>query len=943
MPKSVSKAFAAAFLVLTVAVIGGIITMVIFYKTQIGPMNPTARPTLLPTTLAPPPDRRLPKSLVPEKYRIFIQTLFYHEFIEKTNITTPNQTLFFGGNSTVNFQCVERTMSIYLHSEGLNVSNPTVWNRDTDEKIKVSSYHHHGDESDFLQIDLNEVLETNMSYSLSLDFNGKMSEYLEGLYISTYNRDPPDSEGDKSSQRFLAATHLEPTMARQVFPCFDEPEMKAVFETTIIHRKDTTVLGNAEAKAGITQGNFTITNFYETPKMSTYLFAFTVSDFTAIQSPNRVKINIYARPDATAAGHTRYAAEITGKMLSFFENYFGIDYVQNKLDQIALPDLEPIAMENWGLITYEQGSLLFEEGVSSLLHKENIAEIIAHELAHQWFGNLVTMEWWNEIWLNEGFATHMSYLAVDAVEPTFQVKDMLIMAYLHSAFEVDALVSSHPLSVPMENVQTKDEIFSLFDTVTYSKGAMILRMLEDRVEERVFHKGIKMYLEAYRYGNVDQDDLWKYIQKAVYEHGSKYEVAKLMKPWTNQNGYPVITINTTSGMVSQKQFLFNNSHNSDLWWPVPIRVMSEGEQPVFAMLETNVPVELTGFSSKNGKWILANVNCTGYYRVNYDPENWERLLNELSEGPDRIPVMNRGQLVDDAFNLARANLVSLTLALNSTRFLRNEMAYLPWESAVRNLEYFVLMFDRSEVYGPMQAYLREQVRGLYNYFKNDTDNSTVPTDHSLQHNQITAINVACSNGLKECIQMASDKYSAWMNDQNGTNMIHPNLRSVIYCQAVAAGGRKEWEFAWNKYLRSNETSEKSQLREALACTKKIWLLNRYLEYTLDPEKIRLMDVPSTLNSIAKNEAGQALTWNFIRANWDYVSQGVGPMLIEGVAKRFSTPFELQELEYFAKMQNLTSTVWVKQAIEQTQVNIKWIAENKEAILEWFEMESDWMV
>lgn len=602
-------------------------------------------------------------------------------------------------------------------------------------------------------------------------------------------------------------------------------------------------------------------------------------------------------------------------------------------------------MENWGMITYQEGVLLYEEGVSSLLHKEEIATVIAHELAHQWFGNLVTMKWWNNLWLNEGFATYFSYFAVDEIEPTFNIKEIAIMNDLHNAFEEDALASSHPLSPAPDDIQTTDEILGMFSSISYSKGAMVLRMLVNHVGQSIFNKGIKMYLKAFENGNAEQDDLWKYIEKAENENRSPSKtacssdsIAKFMDSWTKQSGYPVVNINTTDGRVFQKQFLFNNSAQSQNSWIIDIQFSSSSSASnSIECLYDNKPVKKEGFVAKNGEWILANINCAGYYRVNYNPENWERLLTQLQINRHNIPLMNRGQLVDDAFNLARAKLVNVTLALNSTLFLKNETEFLPWESAVRNLEYFMLMFDRSEVYGPMQAYLQEQVKELYNSFSIYTNNATVPLhNHSLQHTQLLAIQLACSSGLPECIEMATEQYAEWM-ESNTTNSIHPNLRSVIYCQAVAAGGKEEWEFAWDRYLTSSDTSEKEQLRRALSCTRKIWLLSRYLDYTLDPEKIRLMDVASTINYIAQNAAGQALAWNFIRAHWNYVSQGDATVLIAGVTRRFSTQFELEELMRFQADYDLRGAYRVMSlAIEQTRVNIQWVKENKDVVLQWFE-------
>ncbi|KAK2918250.1 hypothetical protein Q8A73_004996 [Channa argus] len=932
-----SKAVAGTFVILTISVIAGLITMIVFYDQQYSQLNVTYPPTLPATTTGPPPVMRLPKNLIPEGYKIFIQPHFYTRIIEVVNVTSPNQTLLFTGNSTVYFHCFQRTSTIFLHSKDLVVSNPIVIDQNTNEKMRVMTMTNHQDESNFLEIGLKDALETGGNYSLFLDFAGEVSEYLEGLYLSSYTEGIPEYEGDSNAERFLVSTNLQPTDARKVFPCFDEPEMKAVFNVTIIHRRETKALGNArESGTFIIDDEWHYTRFAPTPRMSTYLFAFTVSEFTSSHSSShgRVVIKTFARPEAVTARHTQYAENVTGQILGFYENYFGIEYLQQKLDQIALPDLYPAAMENWGLVTYQEASLLYEEGVSSLLHKEEIVTIISHELAHQWFGNLVTMKWWNDIWLNEGFATYMSYFAVDHVEPSFKIKDTYFVNDLHAAFREDALASSHPLSPPPDDVQTTSQITELFDTITYCKGASVVRMLADFVGERVFHKAIKSYLMAFRYENTEQNNLWEYVQQAVTEDGGFTDIAKVMDTWTNQIGYPVITINTTNGEIYQKHFLYNDTTDSSLWWYVPIRVMSNTSASTLVTLEDSSPVKKEVFISKRGEWILANVNCTGYYRVNYNPENWERLLTQLEINPHGIPVMNRAQLIDDAFNLARAKIVDVTLALNTTHFLHDERAYLPWESAVRNLEYFVLMFDRSEVYGPMQAYLKSQVKDLYKFFSNYTDNCRVPDDHSLQQSQIIAIEVACSNGLPECVKMATELFKYWMN--NNTNIIHPNLRSVIYCQAIAAGGKEEWEFAWKNFMSSSDTSEKEQLRIALSCTKKIWLLNRYLRYTLDPEKIRLMDVPSTIIYIAKNVAGQALAWNFVRAHWDYVSVGDGSVLIEEVTRRFSTKFELQELERFANDFDLgPATRAAYQAIEQTRVNIEWVSENNDIILDWF--------
>uniref|UniRef100_A0A674EX67 Aminopeptidase n=1 Tax=Salmo trutta TaxID=8032 RepID=A0A674EX67_SALTR len=925
----ISKVLAIATVVMTVSSIGGIITMMIVYETERIKTNPTPPPTPNATILyptGPPPNLRLPGNLIPESYDIVLQPHLYTVIPNATN-----QSLIFTGNSTVYFRCVEKTKTIFLHSKQ-NVTDVTVKDLDNKRTINVKNTILYNNESNFLEIRLEGVLEEDGNYSLFTAFEGELLNDLAGFYMSSYKKEPSTKDDTK--------TQMQPTDARKVFPCFDEPAMKAEFKVTIIHRFSTHALANGKDIDGET---WEVTRFQTTKKMSTYLLAFTVSDFASIVSTHeRVDIKTYARPEAIKAGHAKYAADITGNILAFYESkeVFGMIYPLSKLDQIALPDFSAGAMENWGLITYRETALLYEEGVSSTSNKEWIATVIAHELAHQWFGNLVTMKWWNDLWLNEGFATYISYMGVDHIEPKWNIKDLFVLNDIQTAFQVDSLASSHPLSSNEDDVQTPSDITELFDSITYSKGAAVLRMLSDYLKDKVFMDGLKKYLQTFQYSNAVHKDLWECLQEAVDNDGSHIKVAEVMETWTMQMGYPVITINTTTGDVSQEHFLLIQPSDYNFTWHVPIKVMKEGLAPTALATQRK-----SAFKSEDGKWVLANINCMGYFRVNYDPANWDRLLSQLETNIHEIPLINRGQLIDDAFNLARAKHINVTLALRTTKYLRNDTEYIPWESALRNLDYFILMFDRSEVYGPMQAYMRKQVGGLYQHFENFT---TVPDDHSEQYNQINAISVACSNDIEDCQKMTKKLFDNWMTNKT-SNPIQPNLKATIYCQAIAAGGEKEWEFAWGMFQNATTASEKDKLRFALSCTRKIWLLNRYLEYTLNPDKIRKMDAVSTINYIARNVAGQAIAWNFVRANWKYISleYGGGIMsfgrLIEGVTQRFSTDFELQELRQFQSNYNEeelgSASRALEQAIERTQANIKWVKENKQTVLEWFRKES----
>ncbi|XP_058855208.1 aminopeptidase N-like isoform X2 [Acipenser ruthenus] len=747
---------------------------------------------------------------------------------------------------------------------------------------------------------------------------------------------------------------MQPTYARTVFPCFDEPAMKAHFNITLIHDPKLVALSNSPVIDSVNRtfdkAEWGITTFHPTPDMSTYLLAFIVCDFKNIHALNRnVSIRIWARPEAIAEQQGDYALNITGPILQYFEDYYSIPYPLAKSDQIALPDFSAGAMENWGLVTYRETALLYNPNISSTSNKEWVATVIAHELAHQWFGNLVTVRWWNDLWLNEGFATYVSYLGADHAEPSWNIKDLIVLHHYQKVFAVDALNSSHPLSLDEEEISTPLQIGNLFDSITYSKGAAVLRMLSGFLTENLFVGGLKTYLEQYKYNTTVYQDLWDHLQQAVNKQQNitlPDSVENIMNRWVLQMGFPVVTINTTTGTLTQKHFLLDpdaevtRSSQFNYTWFVPVSWMKSGIlQTDFWLLntsETNTTVQ-----SNSTDWVLANINCTGYYRVNYDTENWDRLLQQLQDNFTEIPVINRAQLIDDAFNLARAGYIPTTLALDTTKYLSKDVEYMPWESAIDNLGYFSLMFDRTEVNGPMQTYLRKQVTPLFDYFENITANWTeVPLGHTDQYNEVTAIEVACENGLKKCQELASSLYREWM-DNPSVNPIHPNLKTTIYCNAIAAGGVEEWDFAWERFQNAIITTEADKLRYGLSCSKHIWILNRYLKYTLDPEKIRKMDSIPTINYISRNVVGQSLVWDFIRAYSSTICSGSSPMdsLLEGVTQRFSTELELTQLQQFRQSNDITedclSTQTLSQAIERTQLNIKWINENKDPVFNWF--------
>uniref|UniRef100_A0A3Q1B8L0 Aminopeptidase n=1 Tax=Amphiprion ocellaris TaxID=80972 RepID=A0A3Q1B8L0_AMPOC len=831
----ISKAVGIVCIVAAVGAVATIIALSVVYSQEKAKNNDSnLQPTKPPPVTKPPgPTTAKPSNELWDKYRLPSNLVPWHYNVTLRPRLTPDASgkYIFTGESSVEFHCAEATNLILIHSHKLTyspVSNGllarlTAVNGDTVPGIESVWLQN---ETQYLVVQLKGDLTKGNYYILETIFEGELADDLGGFYRSEYI--------ENGVTKVIATTQMQPTDARKSFPCFDEPAMKATFDITLIHDLGTVALSNVTDKMRTKQipvDGVTVleTKFERTERMSTYLLAFIVSEFGFIQdNSDDLLVRIFARKPAIAAGQGDYALNKTGPIMKFFEEYYNYSYPLPKSDQIALPDFNAGAMENWGLITYRETALLYDEEYSSNSNKERIATIIAHELAHMWFGNLVTLRWWNDLWLNEGFASYVEYLGAHEAEPTWNVKDLIVLKDVHRVFAVDALASSHPLSSKEEDIQKPAQISELFDAISYSKGASVLRMLSDFLTEDVFKQGLQTYLKAFAFQNTVYTDLWTHLQMAVDATGTALpqSVNNIMNTWVLQMGFPVVTINTATGDVSQKHFLL-------------------------------------------------------------DPESV-------------IPVINRAQLVDDAFNLARAKIIQTVQALETTTYLNNETAYMPWASAINNLDYFYLMFDRSEVYGPMQDYLRKQVTPLFNYYKDLTVNwADVPTGHMDQYNQVNAISLACRTDLQECHELTMTWFRDWMN--TGVNKIHPNLRSTVYCNAIAAGGAAEWEFAWDQFQNASIATEAEKIRVALACTKQAWLLNRYLEYTLNPELIRKQDATSSIIYIANNVIGQSLAWDFVRARWSYIFNQYGggsfsfSNLINGVTERFSTEFELQQV------------------------------------------------
>uniref|UniRef100_A0A8C5M5S6 Aminopeptidase n=1 Tax=Leptobrachium leishanense TaxID=445787 RepID=A0A8C5M5S6_9ANUR len=957
----ISKVVAIVGILFTIAALATIIALSVLYANEKDKNNnvPNLPETTTPTssentkgpTSAPSNDPwtkdRLPKTLTPYHYDIRLKPVL------KKN----DQGLYvFYGKSEAFFTCVAATNLVIIHSKNLNFNtSPKAFLKDSAGNNLAVSKIDEVPQKQYLVVHAANNLEDNKNYSLYTEFVGELADDLAGFYRSEYKED--------NETKIIATTQMQAPDARKAFPCFDEPAMKATFNITLVHKPDYVALSNMNpiSQNNITEDEepWTETVFAKTVKMSTYLVAFIVSQFESIGDPGNsttTGVQIWGRKKAIKdEGQGDYALSITKDILEFFEEHYSIPYPLPKSDQVALPDFNAGAMENWGLVTYRETALLYDPAESSIGNKERVASVIAHELAHQWFGNLVTIRWWNDLWLNEGFASYVQYLGADRAEPTWNIKDLIVLDDVHRVMAVDALASSHPLTSKEEEVNTPAEISQLFDSITYSKGASVIRMLSDFISEDLFKKGLATYLKAFEYNTAVYSDLWTHLQLAVEAAEPSLNlplpISWIMDTWVLQMGFPVVRIDTGSGFVSQNHFLLdpnstvNRPSQFNYAWIVPISFSKSGSNENFWL---QYPGDVNpNFKTSGNEWLLANINVTGYYRVNYDDGNWNKLISQLESDHLNIPVINRAQIIDDAFNLARAKYINTTRALDTTRYLSNDTEYMPWQAALNSLSFFTQMFDRSEVYGPMRDYLKKQVIPLYQHFERETKNFTEQLESLTdQYNTINSVSTACNYGFPDCVVFAVKTFKGWMESNA---IIHPNLRSTIYCTGIAEGGDAEWDFVLQKFTESSNAQESDKLRSALACSREPWVLNRLLEYSLNSSKIRRQDTVSTISSICNNVVGQSLAWDFVRAKWKTMLAQFGGSsfsfgnLIERVTRRFASDFELQELEQFKRDNQEvgfgTAAQALEQAIEKTKANIKWVTENKEPVLSWFKEET----
>lgn len=656
-------------------------------------------------------------------------------------------------------------------------------------------------------------------------------------------------------------------------------------------------------------------------------------------------------PDARR-GRTA-ANNITGPVLHFFGRYFGVPYPLPKLDLAAVPDFAAGAMENWGLMIFRETALLYDAAESSAVNLQRVAIVIAHESAHLWFGDLVTMTWWTDLWLKEGFATYMEYLGVNAVFPSWRLDDQFLVEDQQTALLGDALPSSRPIQA---DVSDPSQISSLYDAISYSKGASIIRMLRGYVGDAVFETGVTQYLQRYAYGSVSTRDFWAAITEAAHNQSVDIDVGRVMGPWTTQAGYPLLTIDTVpvagSANVSgeQARFMLVNPGGAvdGSLWQVPLTCDTQRGRRIVLLVAGTQTFQFPYNAAQDG-WLRCNTNQTGFYRVNYkanstDPApvngNWALLQAALASPTDRtgLTAADRAGLYDDAYALSRAGIASPLLPFELSRSgMPLERDYIVWQTAIRQLAFVQSRMQANPVYGKLETFVRDMLAPTIAAVGGWNAPADLP--HLTRLLRTSVLSAAVAYNDPWAIGNATALFARFV--ANATQSRPPaDIRPAVYAAGIRYGGVAEWDFLWRQYTNSSVAAERQRCLTALAETRVPWLLSRYLQYTLDPTKVRVQDAVSAIVAVAANPVlGLQLAWRFLQDNYDelarrFVDSGAGSGLsniIMGICGRFQTTADLSATQAFLAGLNQQVT---PQVISTVEANIAWRQRNELPIAAW---------
>ena len=832
---------------------------------------------------------RLPRTAVPSRYDIRLEP----------DLTT----LTFRGQQTVALEVTETISEVVLNAIELVIDSASLEN-DRGETIRATAA-------------LDEVTErcrlalaspaARGRWRLRLAFRGTLNDKLRGFYRSVY-KDP------SGVSRTMAATQFEATDARRAFPCWDEPSFKAIFAVTLAIDPALTVVSNTAIVSETLENGRKVVRFADSIVMSTYLVAFVVGELEATEpaTVGRTRLQIWCVPGKKRLA--RFGQEIGAASLAFFEDYYGLPYPGDKLDLIAIPDFAAGAMENLGAITFRETALLVDETAASHAELERVADVVAHENAHMWFGDLVTMTWWNGIWLNEAFATFMEMLAVDAWKPEWQRWTTFGVSRA-AALSLDGLHSTRPIEFPVTSPRDAD---AMFDVLTYEKGASVLRMLEQYLGAVTFREGVRDYLRTHRFANADTGDLW-----AALGRSAQQPIPAVMDGWIFRPGYPVVTVSRDQGghlVLAQQRFNYLReplppaTAEPEQPWQVPVqlRVYAGGQPVEERVLLSEREARLR--AGAGAEAIVVNAGGHGFYRVRYAPDLLDALLKRL----ETLAPIERFNLVNDAWALAVAGLMPLTAYLDLTARFRGERDRNVWSvltASLYALNRVVEPGDRRR----LEALVRDRAMPTFTALGWTPRAGEDELTRQLRGDLVRALGVL---GNDPGVQArAAELYRAHVADPGA---VDPNVLPALIAVLAYAGDAARYDEFLRRFRAATTPQEEQRYLYALAGFHDPALARQTLERLINGE-VRTQDAPFVARGMLMSVDTREIAWEFVKAHWDtmdrlYPKHGMR-RLAEGVTGLATPELEADVRRFFDARKPQFGGKVLAQYLEQLHVAV----------------------
>jgi len=787
--------------------------------------------------------------------------------------------------------------SISLHSKGLTIQSATIDNQPAGVSF-----------GEFDELRLSQPNLENGNHTIHINFSGNITDAMHGLYPCYFTHD--------GVKKQLFATQFESHHAREVFPCVDEPAAKAEYDLTLITRPGITVLGNMSVKSEEENGDSLTTTFEKTPRMSSYLLAFVIGELhkKSARTKSGVEVNIWATP-AQNENTLDFALDIATRSIDFYDEYFGVKYPLPKSDHVALPDFSSGAMENWGLITYRESCLLADPELTPESSRRFIATVIAHELSHQWFGNLVTMQWWNDLWLNESFANMMEYVAIDALQPDWHMWEDFATNEVTAALRRDSLDGVQSVQA---DVNHPDEISTLFDpAIVYAKGGRLLVMVRKLIGEEAFRAGLKSYFEKFAYKNTVGNDLWQELESA-----SGQPIVNLMNAWISQPGLPVVSVSSShdAAILSQEQFFIGEHQPSDALWPIPLFANQPLDVKVLNQKETTISIE---------KPLQLNCGLSAHFVTKYDESTREYLLKNITE----LPTLDKICILQDATILARAgfeNSASLLPLALSLKTETNEKVFGMAAGALTELRKFV--DDNDAARDSLKRISGEFARATFEEL--DWNEKAGESDDDRER-RTTALSLMMYSEDKDVLNEAKTRF-----DNNKLEDLPTEIRALIISANVRHFETPEMiENLFAAYKNTPSNDLQNDIAIGLTSTKNPETAEKILANIKDSNIIRPQDASRWFVYLIRTRESRQIAWNWLKENWAWVEDTFGEDksyddFIRYAATALLTPNELNDFQqFFEPMENIPALArTIKLGITEIKARVELIERDKTDVL-----------